>query len=245
MLKLLSTLVRGAVADADEALFDANATRILAQQLREAAQALELSKRELSCAMAHRASEARAAAALEARIAGLEQGAVEAIEGAHDALAADAAAVIAANEDELADRRAAIADCDREIASLRRLAEEGERRLQEVRRGLELARAREALRRAGANGRRAIESGSGALSEAETTLSRIRELHARASDQVAARAELDRDTAGRNIEQRLAAAGFGPDVRTRPADVLTRLQARAAARTAPASVSPASQPSSP
>ena len=52
MLKILSTLVRGAVAEAEEAVFDANATRLLAQQLREAAAALEHSKKELACAMA-------------------------------------------------------------------------------------------------------------------------------------------------------------------------------------------------
>jgi hypothetical protein len=67
MLKTITTLIRGSIAEADEAVFDANATRILSQQLRDAAAALEHSKRELACAMAHRASEGRAIEALDKR----------------------------------------------------------------------------------------------------------------------------------------------------------------------------------
>ena len=52
MLKLLSTLVRGSVAEAEKAAFDAHATRILAQQLHDAAAALEHSRGELACVMA-------------------------------------------------------------------------------------------------------------------------------------------------------------------------------------------------
>ena len=77
MLKIFSTLLRGAAAEAEQAVFDANAIRILEQQLRDAADALDYSKRELACAMAHRASEARASQALSLRVAELEIAASE------------------------------------------------------------------------------------------------------------------------------------------------------------------------
>ena len=229
MLKLITTLVRGAVAEAEEAAFDQNATRVLAQQLRDAATALEHAKKELACAMAHRSSETRAALMLADRIRSLEQGAIEAFNGGRSDLAAEAAIVIAAVEDERLERLAAVERFNADIARLQRLIEEGSRRLRELRRGLEMARAQEALNRAGANGRRALATGSGALLEAEATLARIRTTQAQSDDEHAALEELDRMSRGAEIDARMAAAGFGPSQRTRPDDILARIKERAAA----------------
>ena len=226
MIKLFTTLVRGAVAEAEEAAFDANATRVLAQQLRDAAVSLQNAKTELACAMAYRASEARAVSLLNDRVASLEAGAVDALNGGRDDLATEAATIIAAAEDERRERQSALTRFDTDIARLRQLTEDGQRRLRELQRGLEMARAQEALNRAGSKGRRAVASGSGALREAEATLSKIREQHAKADDVAEALDELERPTAGSDIDDRLASAGFGPNLKSKPADVLARLSAR-------------------
>jgi phage shock protein A len=226
MLRILTTLMRGAAAEAEEAVFDANAIRILEQQLRDAAAALEHSKRELACAMAHRASEARAVEALDTRIAELETSAAAALAGNREDLAQEAATIIAANEDERAERRAAIERFDVDIARLRQLADDGRRRLTDLRRGLEMARAQEALRRAGANGRRALATGTGALRDAEATLQRIREQHMKCDDVAAAQEELERAGTQKDLDQRLAEAGFGPGLKTKPSDVMARLRRR-------------------
>lgn len=233
MLKILSTLVRGAVAEAEEAVLDANATRLLAQQLREAAAALEHSKKELACAMAYRASEQRAAVSLDQRIAELEAGAVAALQAGREDLAGEAAAVIAATEDERRDRRDAIGRFDADIARLRQLTEHGRKRLLELRRGLEMARVQEALHRAGANGRRAVVMGTGALREAEHTLHRIRERQQGDEDMHAALEELEREASAKSLDERMADAGFGASRRTASADVMARLKAKAAATAEP------------
>lgn len=226
MLKILTTLVRGAAAEAEEAVFDTHALRILEQQLRDAAGALECSKKELACVMAHRASEARAVEALERRIGELETSGSAAIAGGREDLAREVATIIAATEDERAERQASMARFDVEIARLRQLTEDGRKRLVELRRGLELARAQDALRRAGANGRRALTAGTGALREAETTLARIRDSHLRSEDTAEAFATLDAEATGKSLDDRLAAAGFGPGLRTKPDDVLERMRKR-------------------
>ncbi len=226
MLKILTTLVRGVAAETEEAMFEANAIRILEQQLRDAAGALEHSKRELACAMAHRSSEARAVDALDGRIGELEAGGAEAITGGREDLAQEVATVIAAVEDERAERRAAVAKFDIEITRLRQLADDGRRRLGDLRRGLEMARAQEALRRAGVNGRRALATGTGALRDAEATLTRIRDSHRRADDVAAAADQLEAEASGADLERRLADAGFGPGLKTKPGDVLARLRER-------------------
>lgn len=234
MLKTLTTLLRGAVAEAEEAVFDANAIRVLEQQLRDAAGSLEHCRRELACAMAHQASEERAVLALSARIDELELSARQALGGGRDDLAEDAATVIAANEDERIERRAAVARFDTDIRRLKQIADDGRKRLMDLRRGLEMARAQDALRRAGANGRRALASGTGALREAEATLVKIRELQAREEDVTAALDELDRHASDRNLSERLETAGFGSKPRTKASDVLARMKADVAARGAAA-----------
>lgn len=225
MLKVLTTLMRGAAAEAEEALFDANAVRILEQQLRDAASALEHAKRDLACVIAHRSSEARAIDALGAKIAELEESGARAIAGGREDLAGDVAIVIAATEDERAERRKAVEPLDREILRLRELRADGRRRLAELARGLETARAQQALRRAGANGRRALATGAGALRDAELTLQKIRDSSLKAEDLAKAEATLDVETQGSDIAQRLSDAGFGPESKTKPADVLERLRA--------------------
>ncbi|MFV0298557.1 MAG: PspA/IM30 family protein [Hyphomicrobiaceae bacterium] len=229
MFKVLGTLVRGAAAEAEEAVFEANAIRILEQQLREAAGALEHSKRELAYVMAHRASEARAVEALDSRIKELEASATAALAGQREDLAEEAATVIAANEDERAGRQAAVNRFDIDILRLRQLSENGRRRLDDLKRGLEMARAQEALKRAGANGRRALATGTGALREAEATLNRIRQSHLQADDLAAAADELEREASGKDLDERLSDAGFGPRPKTRPADVLARIRRQTAA----------------
>ena len=228
MLTLFTTLARGTVAEVEEAIFEANAIRILQQQLRDAASALEHSRRELACAMAHHASEERAIAALSQRIAELEVSGRKAIAGGRDDLAEEASIEIAATEDERNERAEAAARGEAEIKRIRQLVDDGRKRLLELRRGVELARAQEALRRAGANGRRAIAAGKGALRDAETTLDRTRQTHTKEQDVSAALEELERTSSGRDLDERLAKAGFGATQKTKPADRLARLRARPA-----------------
>ncbi len=226
MLKIITTLLRGAAAEAEECVFDANAIRILEQQLRDAAAALELSKRELACAMAYQAGEERAISAIEARCAELEDGARKALEAGREDLATEAAAVIAANENERTERQAARDRFAAEVRRLKQMAESGRARLSDLKHGLELARAQEGLRRAGASGRRAIATGTGALRDAEATLVRIRSLQSRDDDVAAALDELEKQGTCENVSERLRDAGFSSEPRVKPADVLARMKAR-------------------
>ncbi len=226
MLKIVNTLIRGAIADAEEAVFDANALQILGQQLREAATAVEHSKRELACAMAHQSSEKRAVEALNARVKDLESSARDALQKGREDLAREVSVVLAALEDERGDRQQAVEKFDGDITRLKCLVEDGRQRLADLRRGFELARAEEALHRAGANGRKALIAGSGALREAEGTLSRIKTRHRIDDDASAALDAMEREETGQALEERLARAGLGSKLRTNPNDVLERLRKR-------------------
>jgi len=225
MMKTLNLLLRGAAADQAQALHDANAVAVLRQQIRDAAGALGVARRELAVAMAYQAGEARAIEALDERGAALEASAAKALAGGREDLARESAVRIAALEDERADRRAALDGFSTEVSRLRELAGQGERRLRDLDRGLQSARAAEAVRRAGAAGRRGVAMTSGALREAEETLARLRSRQVGEADVDAAMAEL---ASGGDLEGRLDTAGFGRP-RTDPAAVMGRIRAAAAA----------------
>src|ERR1700741_4502595 len=105
MFKTVLTLFRGGVAVAEEQLEDRTALVILDQQMRDAAAAVDRSKRTLAIAIAGDQAEGRRLEATCTRIADLELPATAAIDGGREDLAREAAQAIANLE---ADRDAAM-----------------------------------------------------------------------------------------------------------------------------------------
>ncbi|TGD97163.1 PspA/IM30 family protein [Methylobacterium nonmethylotrophicum] len=230
MLNLLSTLVRGAAARAAEDFQDQHAFLILEQQLRDAAAALDDSRRTLARAIAQESADAKAQGALAARIADLEARAVAALAGGREDLAAEAAEAIAEMEEEAQGLEATRVACAREVASLRRAVRQGSRQLAELERGQRIARAAEAVRRLRARRGQGLGSPA-ALAEAQATLRRLRE--AQAADAAADEAlSIIESAAPESLCERLEEAGFGPRTRPSAGTVMERLREKA--RTAPA-----------
>src|SRR6478735_5159610 len=200
MFKTVLTLFRGSVAAAGEELEDRTALLILDQQMRDAAAAVERSKRTLALAIAQDQQEGRKLEATVARIAGLE-----------------------ADRDAAMTARALFAT---EIARLKRHVASAQARITELDRGRRVARASEAvrsLRRSGIEAARPYES---TLPEAESTLRRLRErqMEAHAADD--ALVELDAATGPLATAEKLAEQGFGPRLKTTADDVLARLKSK-------------------
>ena len=225
MFKTVLTLFRGSVAAAGEELEDRTALLILDQQMRDAAAAVERSKRGLALAIAQDQQEGRRLETTRARIADLEVRATAALDGGRDDLAREAAQAIANLE---ADRDAAMTARSLfagEIARLKRHVASAEARITELDRGRRIARASEAvrtLRRGGIEAARPYES---TLPEAETTLRRLRErqMEAQAADE--ALLELDAASGPLAAAEKLAEQGFGPRLKPTADDVLARLNA--------------------
>ena len=225
MFKTVLTLFRGSVAAAGEELEDRTALLILDQQMRDAAAAVERSKRSLALAIAQDQQEGRRLDATKARIADLEARATAALDGGREDLAREAAQAIANLE---ADRDAAMTARSlfaSEIARLRRHVASAEARITELDRGRRIARASEAvrtLRRGGIEAARPYES---TLPEAEATLRRLRErqMEAQAADE--ALLELDAASGPLAAAEKLAEQGFGPRLKSTADHVLARLNA--------------------
>ncbi|MBR0717729.1 PspA/IM30 family protein [Bradyrhizobium liaoningense] len=226
MFKTVVTLFRGSVAAAGEELEDRTALLILDQQMRDAATAVERSKRTLALAIAQDQQEGRRLEATNARIADLETRATAALDGGREDLATEAAQAIAGLE---ADRDAAMTARTlfaTEIARLKRQVANAEAGITELDRGRRVARAAEAvrgLRRGGIEAARPYES---TLPEAERTLKRLRDrqIEAQAADD--ALVELDAASGPLATAEKLAEQGFGPRLKTTADDVLARLKAK-------------------
>src|ERR1700750_595297 len=138
MFKTVLTLFRGGIAVAGEELEDRTALVILDQQMRDAAAAVDRSKRTLALAIAQDQQEGRRLETTNSRIADLELRATAALDGGRDDLAREAAQSIANLE---ADRDAAMTARTlfaQEIARLKRHVSGAESRLTELDRGRRL-----------------------------------------------------------------------------------------------------------
>ena len=211
-----------------EELEDRSALLILDQQMRDAAAAVERSKRSLALAIAGDQQEGRRLDATNARIADLEVRATAALDGGREDLAREAAQAIANLE---ADRDAAMTARTlfaSEITRMKRQVAGAEARITELDRGRRIARAAEAvraLRRGGIEAARPYES---TPPEAENTLKRLRERQIEAQAAFDALIELDAATGLLATAEKLAEQGFGPRLKSTADDVLARLNAKRA-----------------
>jgi phage shock protein A len=226
MFKTVFTLFRGSVAVVEEELEDRSALLILDQQMRDAAAAVERSKRSLALAIAGDQQEGRRLEATNARIADLEVRATAALDGGREDLAREAAQAIANLE---ADRDAAMTARTlfaSEITRMKAQVANAEARITELDRGRRIARAAEtvrALRRGGIEAARPYDS---TLPEAENTLKRLRARQIEAQAASDALIELDAATGPLATAEKLAEQGFGPRLRSTADDVLARLNAK-------------------
>jgi phage shock protein A len=228
MIKTVLTLFRGSVAAAGEELEDRTALLILDQQMRDAAAAVDRSKRTLALAIASDQQEGRRLETTNTRIADLEVRATAALEGGREDLAREAAQAIAGLEAERDAAMTARTLFAAEITRLKRHVASAEARINELDRGRRIARASEAvrsLRRSGIEAARPYES---TLPEAEATLRRLRDrqLEAHAADE--ALIEIDAASGPLATAEKLAEQGFGPRMKSTADDVLARLKARRA-----------------
>jgi phage shock protein A len=226
MFKTVLTIFRGRVAAAGEELEDRTALIVLDQQMRDAAAAVDRSKRTLALAIAGDQQEGRRLDATNARIGDLETRATAALEGGRDDLAREAAQAIANLEAERDAAMTARALFASEIVRLKRHVANAEARIAELDRGRRLARASEAVRSLRRSGIEAARPYEATLPEAERTLKRLRERQLEAQDADEALIEIDAASGPLATAEKLAEQGFGPRMKSTADDVLARLKAR-------------------
>ncbi|WP_216665231.1 PspA/IM30 family protein [Pseudoruegeria sp. HB172150] len=228
LLKSLTTILRGHVEDAAQDVVDANTVPLLRQQIRDCVAAHEAGRRAVATIAAQCAAERRTEERLAERLADLETRALAALDHGSDDLAHEAAAAIADIETELDGVHRTVAIYSREQSRLRAMVAQQKARLSELRRGERLAVATIAARQAS---RFTASAGRSTLSEAEATLTCLRERLEADEAAAAALVELDAESNADAVRDRLADHGFGTPVRVTADAVIARLRARQTATT--------------
>lgn len=225
MFDLISTLMRGANARAVEAATDHFAIDLITQKIREAEAGVGHAKTALAALIVRQRQEQSSLAQLKSRQASLEERVRLALQNGDEALAADGAAAVADIENEAAVRTTTLGSLNERVARLRKSVEQAHRRVADLRQSAIAAQAIDLERRAQRKINRTLSS-SNAMHEAERLIQRVTEQddpldHAEALD------EVERSLTHRTTEERLAAAGHGPAMRTSAEDVLARLRTKA------------------
>ncbi len=222
MWKTIVAIFRGRAARAEEALETQNAALIIEQKIREAEAGHDAAKRGLAALIARSKTEQKALAAVETRIADLEERTRAALRAGKETLAEDAAKLLAELENERAVRTRALETADEKAARMRLAIEKTQRQLVDLRQGLITAKSIEA-ERAAFRDMKGDLSAAAALREGEAVLRRL----AASEDPVEAVEALDAleaDLNGAAVIARLAEAGFGGPGKVRAADVLARFR---------------------
>ncbi len=222
MFNAILTLIRGRAFEAEQAFIDRNAVPLLAQQIRDAASAIQSARRAVAVAVAQNEQEKSQHAAIAGRIADLENRAVAALQKGNDELARQAAEAIAQLEAERDASEKAQAQFTATIGKLKATVRASEARLQELQRGERLARATEQTQKLTA----ACDDNSGlaTLDEAEETLARLQAYQNRCEIAASTMKEMDAASRQATIIEKLANAGFGAPLGPSADDVLARLR---------------------
>ena len=221
MFKQLLTLVRGQTNEGSQAMLDANALSLLRQQMRDAAQGVNKSRKAVAVVMAYAEREKVSLTRLEAQISDLEARALDALEQDCVELATEAAGTIAQLEAERDTTRKVIEAYQTQILRLKQCLTENEACLREMKRGQHLAEANDKAQRL----RNVMPSGIvNNLKDAQTTLGRLQERQEHAEATATALVELSAETSAESMTERLADAGYGAPTKPDATAVLDRLK---------------------
>jgi phage shock protein A len=226
VLKTIAAVFLGRAARAEQALETQNAALIIEQKIAEAEAGWGAAKRGLAALIARSNSEKKALDYLDNRIGDLETRIRAALEAGKDALAADAAKLLAELENERSARSATLASAQDKAERMRLAIERTQRQLVDLRQGLITAKAIEAERRAIRHVKGDL-SAAGALREGEAVLKRL----LAGEDPIEGMEALDQleaELSGDAVVDRLADAGFGDARKVRAEDVLARLKSETA-----------------
>ena len=226
MFSKLITLFRGGAHEAGAAVVDANALRILDQEIRDADAALNRARDDLAALVARRRILEKEVAGLGDQAGRYEGSARAALAKGDEALAREVAQRIAELEQEVATKTPQLADMRAAEEKMHETIAATQQRVEGLRREIEVVKVNESVQRAQAA---VAARGSGAqasLGSAADSLKRIKERQAVREERFRAAAELEDRRTGADLDAKLQAAGLLPGG-TSADDVLARLKAPA------------------
>jgi phage shock protein A len=209
IFKKIITAVRGGAREAGEAIVDANSTRIFEQEIRDSEQHITIAKRDLTEVMAKQMQAARELNQLQASIKEHEGYAVQALEQNNEALAIEVAEKIAELESSALDQQQANESYLKSAERLKDLIKKSERQLTDYKRQLSMVKTTESVQKATSAITDNFVASNSKLLNAKDSLERIKQKQAMFDDKMKAAEQLDSETNGDSLQNKLKQAGIG------------------------------------
>ena len=226
VLKDLMQAIKGGANEMGEAIVDANAIRILEQEIRDAESAIASAKQSLTRMKSSEIRLKRDLSTLGADIADYEQKAIAALNAGEEALAAEVAERIAELEGERDDKAGEQVALNDEVNKIHAMIKARERTIQKNKRELDKVRTVQELQRATESVSRNFAATGSKGHRVSQALDRVKAKQQNWQDRMEAGEWMEAQEGADDIDQKLKAKGIGASGASAGSDVLARLKAR-------------------
>lgn len=223
ILKKLFTAVRGGAREAGEAIIDANAIRILEQEIVDAKNNLEKARQSLTEVMAKEMQTKRKITTLSENISEHEGYAKQALEKGNESLALEIAEKIANVEGQKKDQETILAGFSEHVATLKSQIKRAEKTISENERQLLMVKTTESVQKATMSVTDNIASNNSSMTSARESLERIKKKQQDRADQIAAGEQLQSELTD-DLADKMKSAGITPKNEVSAESVLARLK---------------------
>jgi phage shock protein A len=223
--KKIITAVRGGASEVGEAIVDANAIRILEQEMRDADKAVLQARNGLVDIKAKQKLSQQRLESLGNDIANWEGKATAALNKGEEGLALECANKIAELEAQRDQEKNQAEQFGKQADMLHAQVNKAEGQLKSLKQQIEMAKAREVVQRARVATAEATGGANGKVESALDSLNRLRQRQDEQDARLAAADEMHTAANGGDLERRLQEAGIGAQSGS-AADVLARLKAK-------------------
>ena len=224
------TALRGSANEAGEAFADAQALKILDQEVRDATEELKNSKDDLTEKMARQKVAEQKCAALASQITEFEDYAIQALEKKDETLALELAEKVAELEKQLNIEQNSCDDYTNSADSLRHAIALADQNIKHLKQQVETVKATESVQRAQAAVTEQHSDSASKLAKAMDSLERIKEKQALKNARFSAAQELAEDLSDDTLNTRLESAGIVVNKNVSGDTVLARLKHKATLR---------------
>ena len=225
ILKKIFTAVRGGAREVGEAIVDANAIRILEQEITDARNSLGKARENLTEVMAKEMQTKREISTLSQKITEHEDYASQAMEKGDEALAIEIAQKIVELEGEKSSKEAILESFTQHITTLKAQINQAEGTIAENDRQLLMVKTTESVQKATMSVTDSMSSNNSSISNARESLERIKKRQQERSDKAAASAVLQAE-AGNDLAAKIKAAGLSDSSSSSAESVLERIRAK-------------------
>jgi len=225
LLSKIFTAIRGGAREAGEAVVDMNSVRIFEQEIKDAENALEKAKRDLTDVMAKEMQASRKIETLKADITKHEGFAVQALDKGDEALALDVAQKISDIQGDLNIQQTAQTSFAAHVTRLKGMIKKTTNSLADMQRQLVMVKTTESVQKATTAITENYASGSSKLLSAKESLDRIKQKQQDLDDRLAAGDALQDEFGDKGLEEKLKAAGIVDDG-NKAQDILAQLKAK-------------------